>query len=120
MRVCQLLAAAAVGGGGAGRGRAGARRLQLQLAAPPRPTTLHASGGAPRLTPLRALQVVRPDAVPAGASRVAHAPLRDFVGMEDADADTRRALLDFSYHMVSGATRAPLCLCRRRRGGMSK
>jgi len=46
--------------------------------------------------------LLRPEAVPAGGSRVALRSLRDFAEMEDADETTRRALLDFSFHMASG------------------
>ena len=46
--------------------------------------------------------LLRPDAVPAGASRVTLRPMRDFVGMEDADEATLRALTDFSYYMATG------------------
>ena len=30
-------------------------------------------------------------------------PLRDFVGMEDVDDETKHALLDFSYHLAAGS-----------------
>jgi intraflagellar transport protein 140 len=46
--------------------------------------------------------ILRPDAVVAGGSRVTAASMRDFVGMEACDEATRRALLDFSYHMATG------------------
>lgn len=46
--------------------------------------------------------VLRADAVPAGGSRIALRSLRDFVGLEDADETTRKALVDFSYFMATG------------------
>lgn len=52
-------------------------------------------------TPYIAL-LLRPDAVPAGGSRVSLRSMRDFVGMEGADEATRKALTDFSYFMATG------------------
>ncbi|CAE7667243.1 Ift140, partial [Symbiodinium sp. KB8] len=48
------------------------------------PNIMYIAAGADLDTPIRAV------------------PLRDFVGMHDADADTRTALLDFSYYMATG------------------
>lgn len=38
----------------------------------------------------------------AGQRRIQSRPLRDFVGLDSVDAATRRALLDFSYHLATG------------------
>jgi len=86
---------------------------------PPFPSRVHVQGAegltqqdaVPVDPPAEALLTVnaphvlllqRPDAVAAGASRVSLRSMRDFVGMEDADESTRRALMDFSFHMATG------------------
>lgn len=50
----------------------------------------------------RLYTILRADAVAPGGSRLSVQVMRDFVGMEGADAASRRALLDFSYYMATG------------------
>ena len=46
--------------------------------------------------------LMRNDSVPPGSSRVVLRSMRDFVGMEQADDATKRALTDFSFYMATG------------------